>query len=329
MFNGDNSLTTIKNLKITNSSTIANNTTLSNCPINNTDGFYINSNSAVQMFRLGAESKITQFTDFELGTECNNLSNAFKDYPLLIKDILLPPHVADVSYAFSNCTSMLNIVSNWTNSYDRNNDDNLDNDVITEGCYAGSDNIKYIDNELYMNEYGELTAMNYIPQEWGGNASYEDNQTAFDVKITADNLSYSILGNVGDHKTNWGDGTEDMNISHEYSKPGTYTIITENIETFAQGTVVDTAISSPIVKFRALNKSLTNGSHLFDGWINLLQVNKLTNTFNSYDYMFNNCSRLTNVDLSGCTLSQTVTSMAYMFNNCGRFTINPINSIQD
>ena len=329
MFNGDSSLTTIKNLKITNSSTTANNTTLSNCPINNTDGLYINSNSAIQMFRMGSESKITQFTDFELGNSCNNLSNAFKDYPLLIKDILLPSHVVNVSYAFSNCIAMENVVSNWTNSYDRNNDDDLSNDVITEGCYEGSNNIKYIDGELYMNEYGELTAMQYIPQEWGGNATYEDNQTVFDVKITADNLVYSMLGNVGDHKTNWGDGTEDMNISHEYSKPGTYTIITENIETFAQGTVVDTTISSPIVKFRALNKSLTNGSHLFDGWTNLLQVNKLTNTFNSYDYMFNNCSKLANVDLSGCTLSQTATSMAYMFNNCERFTISPINIIPD
>ena len=329
MFNGDTSLSTIKNLKITNSSTMANNTTLKNCPISNTDGLYINSNSAIQMFRMGSESKITQFTDFELGNSCNNLSNAFKDYPLLIKDILLPSHVVNVSYAFSNCIAMENIVSNWTNSYDRNNDDDISNDVITEGCYEGSNNIKYIDNELYMNEYGELTAMQYIPPEWGGNATYEDNQTVFDVKITADNLTYSILGNVGDHKTNWGDGTEDMNISHEYSKPGTYTIITENIETFAQGTVVDTTISSPIVKFRALNKSLTNGSHLFDGWTNLLQVNKLTNTFNSYDYMFNNCSKLANVDLSGCTLSQTATSMAYMFNNCERFTISPINIIPD
>lgn len=329
MFNGDSSLTTIRNLKITNSSTLANNTTLSGCPINNTDGFYINSNSAVEMFRLGAESKITQFTDFELGASCNNLSNAFKDYPLLIKDILLPPHVVNVSYAFSNCTAMENIVSNWTNSYDRNNDDDLSNDVITEGCYEGSNNIKYIDNELYMNEYGELTAMQYIPPEWGGNASYEDNQTVFDVKITDDNLVYSLVGNVGDNVTNWGDGTEDMNISHEYSKPGTYTIITENTQTFAQGTVVDSSISSPIVKFRALNKSLTNGSHLFDGWSNLLKVNKLTNTFNSYDYMFNNCAKLVDVDLSGCTLSQTVTSMAYMFNNCGRFTVSPINIIPD
>lgn len=329
MFNGDTSLSTIRNLKITNSSTLANNTTLSGCPINNTDGFYINSNSAVEMFRLGTESKITQFTDFELGTSCNNLSNAFKDYPLLIKDILLPSHMVNVSYAFSNCTSMLNIISNWTNSYDRNNDDDLSNDVITECCYEGSDNIKYIDDELYMNEYGELTAMQYIPPEWGGNATYEDNQTAFDVKITENNLSYSMLGNVGDHKTNWGDGTEDMNISHEYSKPGTYTIITENIETFAQGTVVDSAISSPIVKFRALNKSQTNGSHLFDGWSNLLKVYKLTNTFNSYDYMFNNCTKLVDADLSGCTLNQTVTSMEYMFNNCERFTVSPINIIPD
>ena len=329
MFNGDTSLSIIRNLKITNPSTLANNTTLSGCPINNTDGFYINSNSAVEMFRLGAESKITQFTDFELGTSCNNLSNAFKDYPLLIKDILLPSHVINVSYAFSNCISMENVVSNWTNSYDRNNDDDISNDVITEGCYVGSNNIKYIDGELYMNEYGELTAMQYIPQEWGGNATYADNKTVFDVKITADNLTYSIVGSVGDNKTNWGDGTEDMNISHEYSKPGTYTIITENTQTFAQGTVVDSAISSPIVKFRALNKSQTNGSHLFDGWSNLLKVYKLTNTFNSYDYMFNNCAKLVDVDLSGCTLSQTVTTMAYMCNGCYKFTKTPISVIPD
>lgn len=320
MFNGDSSLTTIKNLKITNSSTVANNTTLKNCPISNTDGLYINSNSAIQMFRMGSESKITQFTDFEIGTSCDNLSEAFKDYPLLIKDIYLPSHMANVSYAFSNCTSMLNIVSNWTNSYDRNDDDNLDNDVITEGCYEGSTNIKYIDGELYMNEYGELTAMEYIPQEWGGNASYEDNQTVFDVRITEDNLTYTMLGNVGECKTNWGDGTEDMNISHEYSKPGTYTIITENTQTFAQGTMVDTSISYPIVRFRALNKSLTNGSHLFDGWSNLLKVNKLNNNFTSIGYMFRNCSKLTSVDLSDCTFTLKATNISYMFYNCAKLT---------
>ena len=215
---------------------------------------------------------------------------------------------------------MENIVSNWTNSYDVNNDDDLDNDVVTEGCYEGSTNIKYIDGELYMNEYGELTAMEYIPQEWGGNASYEDNQTVFDVKITADNLVYSMLGNVGDYKTNWGDGTEDMNISHEYSKPGTYTIITENTQTFAQGTMVDTSISSPIVRFRALNKSLTNGAHLFDGWSNLLKVNKLNNNFTSIGYMFRNCSKLTSVDLSDCTFTLKATNISYMFYNCAKLT---------
>ena len=104
--------------------------------------------SAVQMFRMGTESKITQFTDFEIGSSCDNLFEAFKDYPLLVKDIYLPSHMVNVGYAFSNCTSMINIVSNWTNPYDRNNDDILDNDVITEGCYAGSNNIKYINDEI-------------------------------------------------------------------------------------------------------------------------------------------------------------------------------------
>ena len=320
MFNGDISLSSIKNLKITNPSTIANNTTLKNCPISNTDGLYINSNSAIQMFRMGSESKITQFTDFELGTECNNLSDAFRDYPLLIKDITLPSHVINVSNTFNNCIAMENIVSNWTNSYDVNNDDDLDNDVVTEGCYEGSNNIKYIDGELYMNEYGELTAMDYIPQEWGGNASYEDNQTVFDVKITEDNLTYTMLGNIGECKTNWGDGTEDMNISHEYSKPGTYIIITENVSTFAQGTKLDTSISSPIVRFRALNKSLTKGSHLFDGWNNLLKINKLDNTFDSASYMFRDCSKLTSIDLSGCTFTSKVTNMSYLFMNCSKLS---------
>ena len=320
MFTNDTSLTTINNLKIVNSDTSANNTTLTACPISNTDGLYINSNSAIQMFRMGSESKITQFTDFELGTECNNLSDAFRDYPLLIKDITLPSHVINVSNTFNNCIAMENIVSNWTNSYDVNNDDDLDNDVVTEGCYEGSNNIKYIDGELYMNEYGELTAMDYIPQEWGGNASYEDNQTVFDVKITEDNLTYTMLGNIGECKTNWGDGTEDMNISHEYSKPGTYIIITENVSTFAKGTKLDTSISSPIVRFRALNKSLTKGSHLFDGWNNLLKINKLDNTFDSASYMFRDCSKLTSIDLSGCTFTSKVTNMSYLFMNCSKLS---------
>lgn len=331
MFNGDTKLSTIVNMKITNPSTSANTTTLTGCPINNTDGLYLNSNSVMTMFRMGAESRITKFTDFELGENANNLYDLFMDYPDLIEDIELPLHVVNVSNMFKNCLKMENVHSNWSKAYIRNQDDDLSNDVITSGCYEGCDNIKYIDGDLYMNEYGELTAMSVIPPDWGGNMSFEDDQTAFDIKIEADtDMTYTILGEVGEYKTDWGDGTVDMNVTHTYERPGVYTVVTYNVDTFGIGSALDSSITLPIVRFRFLNKSKTNGSHLFDGFENMLQLDKLEgNTFNSYDYMFNNCKKLKDIDLSGCTLSQSTNSMAYMFNNCLRFTKNPITIIPD
>lgn len=331
MFNGDTKLSTIVNMKITNPSTSANTTTLTGCPINNTDGLYLNSNSVMTMFRMGSESRITKFTDFELGENANNLYDLFMDYPNLIEDIELPLHVANVSNMFKNCLRMENVHSNWSKPYTRNQDDVLSNDVITSGCYEGCDNIKYIDGDLYMNEYGELTAMSVIPPDWGGKMTFEDDQTAFDIKIEADtDMTYTILGEVGEYKTDWGDGIVDMNVTHTYERPGVYTVITYNVDTFGIGSALDSSITLPIVRFRFLNKSKTNGSHLFDGFENMLQLDKLEgNTFNSYDYMFNNCKKLKDIDLSGCTLSQLATNMEYMFNNCLRFTINPINIIPD
>ena len=331
MFNGDTKLSTIVNMKITNPNTSANTTTLTGCPINNTDGLYLNSNSVMTMFRMGAESRITKFTDFELGENANNLYDLFMDYPNLIEDIELPLHVVNVSNMFKNCLRMENIHSNWSKPYTRNQDDDLSNDVITSGCYEGCDNIKYIDGDLYMNEYGELTAMSVIPPDWGGKMTFEDDQTAFDIKIEADtDMTYTMLGEVGEYKTDWGDGTVDMNVTHTYERPGVYTVVTYNVDTFGIGSVLDSSISLPIVRFRFLNKSQTNGSHLFDGFENMLQLDKLEgNTFNSYECMFNNCSKLKDVDLGGCTFSQSVKDMSYMFNNCRRFTINPINIIPD
>ena len=331
MFNGDTKLSTIVNMKITNPNTSANTTTLTGCPINNTDGLYLNSNSVMAMFRMGAESRITKFTDFELGENANNLYDLFMDYPNLIEDIELPLHVVNVSNMFKNCLKMENVHSNWSKAYIRNQDDDLSNDVITSGCYEGCDNIKYIDGDLYMNEYGELTAMSVIPPDWGGKMTFEDDQTAFDIKIEADtDMAYTMLGEVGEYKTDWGDGIVDMNTTHTYERPGVYTIVTYNVDTFGIGSVLDSSISLPIVRFRFLNKSKTNGSHLFDGFENMLQLDKLEgNTFNSYEYMFNNCSKLKDVDLGGCTFSQSVKDMSYMFNNCRRFTINPINIIPD
>ena len=118
MFNGDTSLTTIKNLKIVKSSTTANNTTLVGCPISNTDGLYINSNNALNMFRLGAESAITAVTDFELGSNANNLSELFMNNPNMTHDITIPPHVHSVEKMYYNCSNLTYVTSNWSNIYD-------------------------------------------------------------------------------------------------------------------------------------------------------------------------------------------------------------------
>ena len=330
IFNGDTSLTTINNWRITNPSTVATNETLVGCPISNTDGLYINSNSVMEMFRMKENSSIIRFTDFELGSLANNLQGLFEKYPSLTHDISLPSHAANVSSLFKNCLNLEYIQSNWSNSYDLNNDNDLSNDVITEECYDGCTNVRYIDNELYMNEYGELTAIYNIPEEWGGIMNYADDETVFDVNTKYMNdRTITLQGNTGEYVTNWGDGTTDKLNYHTYTKEGTFRVVTKNDVTFGQGTVVDTALSLCITKFLHLNKNITNGSHLFDGWSNLLKIYQLENTFNSYDFMFNNCTNLMDVDLSNCTLSQTVTSVAYMCNGCAKFTKTPISVIPD
>ena len=265
-----------------------------------------------------------------LGPSANNLQGLFEEYPSLTHDISLPSHVANVSSLFKNCLNLEYIQSNWSNSYDLNNDNDLSNDVITEECYDGCTNVRYIDNELYMNEYGELTAIYNIPEEWGGIMNYADDETVFDVNTKYMNdRTITLQGNTGEYVTNWGDGTTDKLNYHTYTKEGTFRVVTKNDVTFGQGTVVDTALSLCITKFLHLNKNITNGSHLFDGWSNLLKIYQLENTFNSYDFMFNNCTNLMDVDLSNCTLSQTVTSVAYMCNGCAKFTKTPISVIPD
>lgn len=293
-FYGDSSLVSISNMKLTNPTTVATNITLTDCPLNDTEGLLINSNSALDMFRMGSNSKISQITDFNLGENANDLHDLCMDYPLLISDFVLPTNVKNVSNAFKNCTSIESVTNNWTTLYDMNKDNNLLNDVITTDCYSGCVNAKYINADLYVDEHGLPAVLKYIPTEWGGELSFAENKTAFDIKITEENLTYSLVGNVGNAKTNWGDGTEDMNITHTYSKPGIYIISTENVKTFATGSVIDSLYSSPIVRFRQLSSSLTKGSHLFDGWVNLIKIDGINHTLDSYYYLCNNCTSLTN-----------------------------------
>ena len=329
MFNGDTSLTTINNLKIVKSSTTANNTTLVGCPISNTDGLYINSNSALNMFRLGAESAITAVTDFELGNNANNLSQLFMDNPNMTHDIVIPSHVHTVEKMYYNCPNLTYVNSNWSNVYDLNIDTNPNNDVVTTNCYGECTSIQYIDNELYMNEYGELTAIYSIPEEWGGILNCSANQTVF--YVNSDLLTeYTITlnGSDGVYTTEWGDGTTDKRVSHTYSKSGSFRIVTNNSETFGTGNQIPDNFRTAITKILHLDETITNGSHLFDGCTNLLEIKPLTNTFNTVDYMFNNCNNLLDVDMRNVSFGN-YTSATYMCNGCSKFTKTPIKVIPD
>ena len=330
IFNNDINLSAIYDLKITNPNTYASNQTLIGCPLSITDGLYINSNSALDMFRIGENSAISEFTDFEFGSDATDLSMLFANYPKLIKDIYIPSHVLNVSQMFYNCLLLENVQSNWTNSYDMNNDTDPSNDVITTDCYAGCTNIKYIDGDLYMNEYGELNAIYNIPVEWGGIENFLENQNVFEVNTAymTDN-TITLAGNNGIYITDWGDGTIDKLITHTYTKTGKYRIITDNSDTFGTGFIVDSELSKAIVNVLHLDIAITNGSHLFDGWVNLLTIRAMSNTFNSYDYMFNNCSNLLDPDFNNVTWGQSVTSVTCMCNNCNKFTKSPISIIPD
>ena len=328
MFNGDTSLTTINNLKIVKSSTTADNTTLVGCPISNTDGLYINSNNALDMFRLGAESAITAVTDFELGTNANDLSELFMNNPNITHDIIIPSHVYSVEKMYYNCNNLTYVVSNWSNIYDLNVDTNPNNDVVTANCYGECTNIKFIDDELYMNEYGELTAIYSIPEEWGGILNCSADQTAF--YINSDLLTdYTITlnGSDGAYTTEWGDGTTDKRSSHTYSKSGNFRIITNNSETFGTGNQIPDNFRTAITRVLHLDETITNGSHLFDGCGNLLEIKQLSNVFVNGDYMFNGCSNL--VDINGGVTISSETTIAYMCNGCSKFTKTPIYAIPD
>lgn len=317
MFNGDTSLTTIHNLKIVESSTTANDTTLVGCPISNTDGLYINSNNALDMFRLGAESAITAVTDFELGSNANDLSELFMDNPNITHDIVIPSHVYSVEKMYYNCINLTHITSNWSNIYDLNIDANPNNDVVTADCYGECTNIKFIDDELYMNEYGELTAIYSIPEEWGGILNCSADQTAF--YINSDLLTdYTITlnGSDGVYTTEWGDGTTDKRSSHTYSKSGSFRIVTNNSETFGTGSQIPDNFRTAITRVLHLDETITNGSRLFGGCTNLLEIKPLTNKFNECGWMFSRCSKLISVDLSNCTLTNSVNNLFGMFSYC-------------
>lgn len=320
MFYGDSSLTTIKNFKVTNPNATCGNEVLTECPINNTDGLYIGSQSSLDMFKLGEGSKITNFTDFEIATNVKDLSHLFENYQLITKDMKIPSHVTNVEKMYYNCFRLESIVSNWNTSYDIG-------DINSTDCYAGCTNLKYIDGDLYQNEFGEYTVIYSIPLEWGGSLSFDDYENGFEVlsKYMNDN-TITFEGEIGDYVTDWGDGTVNRNTSHTYAKEGRYIIRTENPNPFGlgKGVAPDQDKVHCVTKIYKLNTSiLTNGNYLFAGFDNLYQCCDLTFNLTNGSHMFDGCVKMPNPNTENWHFSGT--DLSYMFNNCSSLTSVTLN----
>ena len=170
--------------------------------------------------------------------------NMFSGCRSLTEDIIIPTTVTDCRDMFRDCTSMTHIHSNWNNSYDVNNDDNPDNDLISTDCYSGCTAITHIDNESVISYEGD-NALDYIPLEWGGNGLVDDGTISIiEVTIPSDNYNFGLYHynyafskrynvDIADSNCiNWGDGetyssTESTHgsahfPSHTYAKAGVY-----------------------------------------------------------------------------------------------------------
>ena len=222
---------------------------------------------------------------------------------------------------YYNCPSLESITSNWVVIYDND-------DMITADCYAGCENIKYIDGELYMNELNEYTAIYNIPQEWGGSLSFDSFLNGFEIssELLTD-ATISFEGIVGDCITNWGDGAINRDTTHTYSREGRFIIRTEIPNPLGLGTGSPASADKThcITKIFKLHTSiLTNGNYLLAGFDSLYRIYDLTfdNTANG-SHMLDGCTKLAVFNAENWNIGGT--DLSYMFNNCPSITHVSIN----
>ena len=169
-----------------------------------------------------------------------------------------------------------------------------------------------------MNEYGELTAIYNIPQEWGGILDLDSYANVFEIFIEdEENLTVSFEGLEGDQLTEWGDLSISRGITHTYPAPGRYIVKTNLINPLGlgKGTSIDSTLASLVTKiYKLTDTEFTSASYLFKGFSNLKELCKLTLNLPNPTHMFENCVKIPDIDVSGCIF--TGTDFSYMFFNC-------------
>ena len=187
--------------------------------------------------------KLTEPPIKSIPTSVTNIGNMYWSCSSLLEDIVIPSHITDCHEMFKNCTSMTHIHSNWNNSYDVNNDDNPDNDLISTDCYSGCIGITHIDNKNVISYEGDL-GLDYIPEAWGG-AGFTPWSTAI-IKIDTTgyaNVELDLFKNDSAIYVNWGDGNiskstdgiTGVGTTHTYTSEGEFVIKTRIPETSVGG----------------------------------------------------------------------------------------------
>ena len=331
LFNGCYALTTIENFTFSSNITEANTwyppylETLQNITINS---------SAVKLTNC---TTLTTIRDFTLGT--NDCSSMFEGCTSITSDIELPSTIVNCSNMFKNCTSITHIHSNWDNSYDVNNDDNPDNDLISTDCYSGCIAITHIDDvALELNNY--TVGLDQVPMAWGGYEFTKESTGLYKVNIQSDNYTLNFDPNSKGFLTsngviNWGDGAVTIGeTSHTYTTAGEY-VIKGKVHCNSDG---NTSIRESLIEVYAIPAPSSNAGILssFIGCTRLTNVTirnqDLTYSgHGGYTVAFKGCSSMQKIDLNGSygfTLSQAYSQFqdcpgVLDLSNC-RFKVNGV-----
>ena len=285
LFNGDTSLTTINNF-IVNENASCGREVLIGCPIDNLDGCQFNSQASMEMFKMGSNSCIREMSELPISENVKDLSYLFTDYPYITHDLTIPNHVTNVTSMYENCPALTHVQTNWTNNYI--------NGIVPTNCYSGCNNVSHINDELYMNEYGELTAIYQIPPEWGGILNLDSYTTVFEIEITEEQLQVTL--EAGDSElTEWGDLNIDRQLTHNYSSPGRYLIKTNLPNPLSLGKGNISPLAGIVTKVKKITgTSFTNTKNLFKDFVKLEEACELegVTNINTLESAFEGCISL-------------------------------------
>ena len=243
-------------------------------------------------------------------------TDAFNGCTSLIEDFNFPINTVNVARCYKNCTSMINVISNWNKTFNKS--------VESSECYLGCNKIKTIDGENVLNEL-VVSGIELVPIKWGGMEFTPNTTGIYVLDIPNDNYTIEIDANsmstTNELYISWGDGALTRGErSHVYTLAGTYTIKAQtwlNKEVTAPTTSIQATLSKVL---QTPNVYINDTTRMYSGCTKLSYVNmsntNLDNVGNSAQ-MFENDSNLVDVILD---FSNAMSGGFGMYQYCSKIT---------